>query len=196
MPLSKNKAAFAEICRSFSGLLGEIEITDGRGRSLGEQGFQAAVELIRRQSGLGRKICIVGNGGSAAIASHQATDYFKMCGLRATAFNNSSLLTCLANDYSYEEVFSRQIERMADPGDVLIVISSSGKSPNILKAASAGSKTGCRIITLSGFAPANPLRAKGEINFYVPSDDYGQVECAHGFICHAFITAINANKQP
>ena len=82
----------------------------------------------------GNKIIFIGNGGSAGIASHLAIDFSKNGGLRALAFNDPSALTCLGNDLGYENVFAKQLEFHARPGDLLIAISSSGTSPNILSA--------------------------------------------------------------
>jgi D-sedoheptulose 7-phosphate isomerase len=135
----------------------------------------------------GNKVIFVGNGGSAAIASHMATDYSKNGGVRSLALNDSSMLTCLGNDLGYDRVFAKQIELHARAGDLVFAISSSGRSPNILNAAAAAANAGCSIITLSGFTPDNPLRTKGEVNFYIGSDRYGFVEIGHLTICHAIL---------
>src|SRR6516225_4013827 len=82
----------------------------------------------------GNKLIFIGNGGSAAIASHMATDYSKNGGIRALALNDSVMLTCLGNDLGYGEVFANQVELYARPQDLLIAISSSGRSANILNA--------------------------------------------------------------
>jgi len=110
----------------------------------------------------------IGNGASAAIGSHQALDYWKNGGMRAVTFNDLALLTAVSNDFSYAEVFEKPIEMFADAGDILLAISSSGRSENILRGADAARKQGCRVITFSGFRPDNPLRSRGELNFYVP----------------------------
>ncbi|MBI4064360.1 MAG: SIS domain-containing protein [Elusimicrobia bacterium] len=179
----------------FSGVLKSIEIEDGGGSKLGEQGFGAMLDLVTSQTRQSKKFCFIGNGGSAAIASHQATDFFKNGQVRAMAFNDSSLLTCLSNDYNYAEIFSRQIERMAEPGDILFAISSSGRSPNILNGVDAAKKIGCHVVTLSGFDEDNPLRRLGKINFYVPSHSYAHVENAHLLICHTLLDALIAARK-
>lgn len=143
-----------------------------------------AVELIMQAQKQNKKVIMVGNGGSAGIASHMAVDYWKNGGVRATAFNDSSLLTCIANDLSYEEVFSKPIETFADKGDIAFCISSSGNSKNILNAAEQAAKSGCSVVTFSGFAKENPLRKLGTLNFYVPSYSYGFVEIIHNLIIH------------
>jgi len=149
--------------------------------------WDEALRLIRRRiSGLkvNNKIIIIGNGGSASIASHIATDFLKNAAIPALAFNDSSLLTCLGNDLGYENVFAKPIAIITQRGDILLAISSSGKSANILNGVDAALKKGCFVITLSGFTENNPLRKKGSLNFYVPSNSYGYVEIAHLAICH------------
>ena len=101
------------------------------------EGVEAMTKLAFAAHAGGGKLMFVGNGGSAANASHMAIDYWKNGGLRATAFNDASLLTCLANDYGYEHVFEKTIEMLGQPGDVLVAISSSGRSANILRAVDA-----------------------------------------------------------
>ncbi|WHO76811.1 SIS domain-containing protein [Rhizobium sp. BT03] len=146
-----------------------------------------AMQLARATHDAGRKIIFIGNGGSAAIASHMATDYSKNGGLRAMAMNDGATLTCLSNDLGYENVFAKQIEMHANEGDLLVAISSSGRSESITKAVRTTREKGGAVITLSGFAPGNPLRALGDLNFYVASDQYGYVEIAHLAICHAIL---------
>ncbi|MCK4602620.1 MAG: SIS domain-containing protein [Phycisphaerae bacterium] len=142
-----------------------------------------------------RKIMFVGNGASAAISSHMAADFSKNVGMRAMAFNDSALLTAVANDYGYERVFQRPIETFADDGDMLFAISSSGTSPNISRAAQTAQNKKCRVITLTGFETNNPLSGMGDLNFYVPSPTYGCVEVVHHSICHCIIdTLVKASK--
>ncbi len=135
----------------------------------------------------GHKIMFVGNGGSAGIASHLAIDYSKNGGLRSLSFNDPSALTCLANDLGYERVFAKQIELHGCPGDLLVAISSSGRSPNILAAVAAAKARECRIATYSGFSKDNNLRMLGDVNIYVPAQEYGFVEIAHLTLCHAVL---------
>jgi len=141
----------------------------------------------RRAHEVGCKLMFVGNGGSATTASHMATDYNKNGNLRTLSLNDSSMLTCLANDYSFAEVFAKQVEFHACAGDLLVAISSSGKSPNILNAAHTARTMGCTILTMSGFDPDNPLRREGDMNVYLPSEFYGIVEIGHLALCHAIL---------
>ena len=129
----------------------------------------------------------IGNGGSASIASHQAIDYLKNGGIRALALNDSAALTCLSNDCGYAEVFAKQIEKHGRSGDMLVAISSSGQSDNILHAVEAARARRMTVVTFSGFNPDNPLRSLGDVNFYVDSDQYGFVELAHLTLIHAIL---------
>ena len=108
-------------------------------------------------------------------------------GIRSLAFNDSSALTCLGNDLGYENVFAKQLDFHARAGDLLIAISSSGKSPNILAGVAAARAHDCGIVTLSGFSEENALRRTGDVNFYVKSSAYGFVEIAHLSLCHAIL---------
>jgi D-sedoheptulose 7-phosphate isomerase len=173
----------------FSSLLKLFEVAQGVSKLSYEQGIEKAVEIVKAVQSSNKKIMMIGNGGSAGIASHQAVDYWKNGKIRATAFNDSSLLTCIANDFSYSEVFSKPIEAFADKGDVVFCISSSGSSKNILNAAEQAKKSGCQVITFSGFKADNSLRKMGDLNFYLPSHSYGYVEILHLFMIHCILDA-------
>ena len=162
--------------------------TEDGGRSLSiEQAFDRVRQGAHAAHDAGNKIIFIGNGGSAGIASHLAIDFSKNGGLRALAFNDPSALTCLGNDLGYENVFAKQIEFHARPGDMLIAISSSGRSPNILAAVKMARSRDCRVVTFSGFDERNDLRRTGDVNFYVRSSEYGFVEVAHLALCHAIL---------
>lgn len=175
---------------AFSNAYKEIKITDNQSSIIENvQAIERIVELLKSIEANNKKVMMVGNGGSAAIASHQAVDYWKNGKIKATAFNDSSLLTCLSNDYSYAEVFSKAIEMFGEDGDMVFCISSSGKSQNILNAASAAKEKHCTVVTFSGFNEENPLRKEGVFNFYVPSFSYGFVEILHLLIIHSLLDA-------
>jgi D-sedoheptulose 7-phosphate isomerase len=125
-----------------------------------------------------------------------ATDYSKNGNVRSLALNDSSMLTCLGNDLGYERVFAKQIELHARPRDLVIAISSSGRSANILSAVAAARAAKCAVVTLSGFTADNPLRGLGDINFYIASDRYGFVEIGHLTICHAILDFICGLRVP
>jgi D-sedoheptulose 7-phosphate isomerase len=168
--------------------LQDAEATDRDGRRVTvDEVVRWAAATARSVHDCGHKLMFVGNGGSATTASHMATDYNKNGNLRTLSLNDSSMLTCLGNDYSFADIFAKQVEFHATRGDVLVAISSSGKSPNILNAVKAARALGCTILTMSGFAPDNPLRREGDMNVYLPSDLYGIVEIGHLAICHAIV---------
>ena len=148
--------------------------------------FNQAVDLINLASKKGGKVIIVGNGGSAAMASHVAVDFTKAAGIRAINFNDADLVTCFANDYSYEEWVVKALCFYADPDDLAILISSSGTSPNIIKGATKAKELGLKVLTLSGFSSTNPLRELGDINFWADSNSYNIVEMTH----HIWLVAI------
>lgn len=127
----------------------------------------------------GKKLIVAGNGGSAAIASHVAVDFTKAGNVRAVNFNEADLITCFANDYGYENWLSEALKAYADPGDVVFLISSSGQSENILRAASTAKTIGLSLVTFSGFSADNPLRLCGDYNFWVESNAYNVVEMTH-----------------
>lgn len=135
-------------------------------------------------------IIILGNGGSNAISCHIAQDYTKMLGKRVLCFGDSSRLSCYANDYGWDHAYQKFIEHFATDKTLVILISSSGNSQNILNCAEycIGKH---EIITLSGFDPNNKLRtlysSKSLSHFYVESTDYGIVECLHELILHSVI---------
>jgi D-sedoheptulose 7-phosphate isomerase len=173
---------------ALASLLRDTEITSVAGESIE---FASAVSRMIAQARAthtaGNKLIFVGNGGSAAIASHMATDYSIRGDIRSLALNDGSMLTCLHNDFGYEQIFAKQIELYARKGDLLVAISSSGRSPNILQAVATARKAGCAVITFSGFTAENPLRRLGDLNFYIASDRYGFVEIGHLTLCHAVL---------
>lgn len=141
--------------------------------------LESAVSILLEVSGKGKKVIIAGNGGSAAMASHTSVDLTKNAEVRSINFNESDLITCFANDFGYERWIEKSLDYYADPGDCVILISSSGSSLNILNAADKAKEMGLSVMTFSGFSPNNPLRGKGDLNFYVESNEYNIVEMAH-----------------
>lgn len=173
---------------TLSDLIRKTEVTDRDAKPMAlKDGLDRMWESASAAHDAGRKIMFVGNGGSAGIASHLAIDYSKNGELRSLAFNDAAALTCLGNDLGYENVFAKQVDLHAHDGDVLVAISSSGQSPNILRAVSNARSRNCRIVSFSGFSEENSLRREGDINFYVRSGEYGFVEVAHLALCHAIL---------
>ena len=163
-------------------------VTDRAGATISlDEGADRAVQLVLATGAGSGKVMAIGNGGSAAIASHMQNDVCKAVGVRSLVFSEQPLLTALANDDGYETVFETPVRLWADPGDVLVAISSSGRSDNILRAVRAATERHCEVVTLSGFDEDNPLRNMGAVNFHVASAVYGLVENVHGAITH-FLT--------
>jgi|TARA_B100001964_G_scaffold242517_1_gene317601 D-sedoheptulose 7-phosphate isomerase len=130
----------------------------------------------------GKKILIFGNGGSAAIASHFSVDLTKNAKIRCINYNEADLITCFSNDFGYERWIEMAIKFYADKGDILIVISSSGKSKNMINACLAGrGKKISKIITLTGHSQNNPVKKLGDINLWVNSKAYNYIENVHQF---------------
>lgn len=140
-------------------------------------------------------IYVIGNGGSAGIASHFSNDLMKALKIPSQTLFDSNLLTCLANDYGYDQIFSYPLQQYMKAQDLLVAISSSGKSPSILNAVKAAQDKGASVITLSGFLPTNPLRECGALNFYINKNDYGLVEMAHFCLLHTMIDTWNQPKD-
>ncbi len=147
--------------------------------------------MILEAHSRGNKIIILGNGGSAAIASHTATDFSKNARIEMVTYNDASLITCLANDYGYENWMSSCIEFYGKEGDVVILISSSGKSRNVINAAEKSKELNIPIITFTGFDENNPLKQLGDLNIWVDSKAYNIVEMTHQIwllaVCDAII---------
>ena len=169
----------------FQSTLTQTEASDRAGELFSvEDGLSHAYALLTLLRSNQKRLFIIGNGGSAAIASHAVIDFLNVANISAHTLHDSAVMTCMANDYGYEQGFARILDRFAQADDVLIAISSSGKSENILNAVAMARNSGSQVITLSGFSPSNPLRVLGDINFWLPSNDYGLVEVGHQFILH------------
>ncbi len=182
--------------QSLLNIVNQAEFIDQNGRHWDyDKAVRKLNELLRSQTGSGKKIIFIGNGGSAGIASHMAVDYWRNGGMRAVCYNEGAQLTCISNDFGYEQVFAKPIQMFADAGDILVAISSSGRSQNILNGAAAAKALGCKVITLSGFSANNPLRKMGDWNIYIPSTKYGFVELAHQIILHAMLDLIVEQKK-
>lgn len=173
------------------GILDQLEVTNGLDNTISkEKAEEEVLSLLSQVKELGNKVFLVGNGGSASIVSHAQNDLCKANGVRATVLTETGLLTALTNDNGYETAFQQQIDLWGDPGDLLIAVSSSGQSENILRACGSAQRNGLSIVTLSGFSQSNTLRQLGEVNFFVPSNSYGMVELAHSIILHCFTDAM------
>jgi len=140
-------------------------------------------ELVKSKS----TVIILGNGGSNAVASHISQDYTKKLKKRSFTFSDPSRLTCYINDYGMEEANRQFLKEFSDPETLVILISSSGNSVNILNCADYCAKNSLDFIILSGFDKSNKLRnysSAAKEEFWVDSKDYGVVECVHQIILH------------
>jgi D-sedoheptulose 7-phosphate isomerase len=138
-----------------------------------------AFELVKTVRDQGKKVFVIGNGGSSSIASHAVVDFVKAAGVRALCPTDASLLTCFSNDFGYDVCASKFIEYYADPSDLIILISSSGESENIITAARQAIKMKLPLITFSGFSKDNRLKQFGDVNFWCDSGHYNIVENSH-----------------
>jgi len=176
----------------FSQIIGLTKITNAK-----KQDCDLEIEIASLQVRLLKlknnyhNLYIVGNGGSAGVAAHAVTDFFNVAQIRATTLHESSLLTCMANDFGYENAVARMLAQLLNPGDMVIAISSSGNSMNMRNAAATASEKGAYIVTLTGFSADNPLRHLGDMNIWLDSDDYGFVEVGHQFILHNIADRFN-----
>ncbi|MES1978238.1 MAG: SIS domain-containing protein [Pseudomonadota bacterium] len=190
LDLASRTAEFARVVSmsAWAGPTGESISSDA-----GAATFMDWVDELKKSR---KRMYIVGNGGSAAIASHAVTDFVNMAKISAFTLHDSSLLTCMTNDYGYEVAFARMLAMHAGEGDMLVAISSSGKSPNICNAVEGFRRAGGgKVLTLSGFKTDNPLRQLGDLNVWLDSDNYGIVEIGHQFVLHNLSDRIAAKLQ-
>jgi len=153
-------------------------------------------ELLIEMSQNGKKCLIFGNGGSAAMASHVSVDLTKNAKIRCVNFNEADLITCFSNDYGYDRWVEKAVEFYADEGDLVIFISSSGSSKNMINGVDAAKKSKLKsVITFTGFESDNPLRNSGDINLWVDSKAYNYVENTHQIWLLGIVDLIIGNKE-
>ena len=157
--------------------------------------IEKSVKLINKKIINKNKIYIVGNGGSASVASHVSVDFAKVANVPSSTFNNSNLITCFANDYGYENWVKEAIKAYVSNNDLLILISSSGTSMNIINAAQYCLDQQIDLITLSGFKDINPLNQMGNVNFHVDSEDYNFIEMTHHIILVSIVDIFAKNMH-
>jgi len=144
--------------------------------------IEEVVSLIKITNERKGKLIFVGNGGSAAMASHVAVDFTKNAKIRSINFNEADLLTCFGNDFGYENWVKESLNFYADKDDLIFLISSSGNSMNMINAAKFCEKNSLKYVTLSGFDIDNKLYQKGDVRFWVDSKEYNIVEMTHHII--------------
>lgn len=186
---------WSSYCEKIKSLLDALAVTDSSQEAIDiDEGFSrwAAMGTSLRKAGT---IHIIGNGASASMASHYAADITKNCQIRAVVFTDVALITAMGNDYGYENGFSIALERYAREGDLLVAISSSGNSLNIVKACQKAKEMNLDLVTVSGMRSDNRIRKLGALNFYVAAETYGLVESTHAVLLHRWTDLLeNANK--
>ena len=160
---------FQEYIKNYNKILTKVENMEK---------FLKLIKLFKKNKK--KKILIFGNGGSSSIASHIATDFTKECKIKTLNFNDHNLITCFANDYGFENWIKKTIENFCDyKHDLVILISSSGNSKNMVNAANFCKKCKIKLVTLTGFEKNNPVSKKGKVNIWVNSKSYNYVEVSH-----------------
>lgn len=176
--------------------LKSLSMRDKNGQELVvDQAYQFWKDWTLQARAERRVVYLVGNGASASMASHLSADLAKNAHVRTQVFSDLSLITAIANDLCYEEVFAEPLRSRMEAGDLLVAISSSGKSPNILRAAEVARKQGGKIISLSAMDEENPLRQAGDLNIYLPAATYGMAESGHATILHYWMDLVAAEEQ-
>lgn len=136
------------------------------------------------------QLFFIGNGGSSAIASHMTADYMKNGGMNTYSLYDNAVTTCMGNDYGYEYIFSRPMAFLVREGDLLVAISSSGNSANIINAIETARMKGADVITFTGFEANNKAKQLGDVNVYVPCRKYGIVESIHNLMLQQVVDLI------
>ncbi len=153
-------------------------------------GIKLLVDVFTEKKKAGAKVYFIGNGGSAAIASHMTADYMKNGGMNTVSLYDNAVTTCMGNDYGYGHVFSKPLSFLASDGDLLVAISSSGKSQNIINSIKVAEEKGVEVVSLTGFDDDNPAREMASVSVYVPSHKYGIVESIHNLILQEVVDLI------
>lgn len=155
-----------------------------------EEGMQELVAMFSAIKLEGKQTFFIGNGGSSAIASHMTADFMKNGGMRTCNLYDNAVTTCMGNDYGYESIFSKPLKFLLDEGDLLVAISSSGNSQNIINAIEVAEEQKARVITFTGFKENNRVKRLGDFNVYVPIEHYGIVESIHNLLLQQIVDVI------
>ena len=180
----KKENSFEQYKNSIDKTLSSVAVTN----------LNKSIKLINKTVKRKGKVYIVGNGGSSSIASHVSVDFAKVAKVPSSTFNNANLITCFANDFGYENWVTEAIKSYTNKNDMIILISSSGTSKNIVNAAKFCKKNSIDLITLSGFKKNNPLSKYGDVNFHINSNQYNFVEMSHHIILVYLVDFFAKNK--
>jgi len=179
---------FRDYCQRIDRAMATMESSNRSGQQIdSEKAIDLLCECSHTIFESGRKQYICGNGASAAFASHMALDWTKNGGVPTLSFNDSALLTAMGNDLGYEKAFSAPLSWYAKSGDLLITVSSSGASPNIIETILVARAKGMGVITISSLKPDNPSRSLGDLNLFIPADSYGVAESSHQILLHVWL---------
>lgn len=154
------------------------------------EGIQLLLDIFTRHKTKESQVFFIGNGGSSAIASHMTADFMKNGGMNTYSLYDNAVTTCMGNDYGYENIFSKPMQFLVREDDLVIAISSSGNSPNIINAIQVAKEKKAEVITLTGFDSTNKAKQMGDINIYVPCHKYGIVESIHNLILQQIVDHI------
>ncbi len=179
---------FAEWRNELARIIAAACFTDCNGAVLSqEDGATVLLKLAITAMVNQKRLYFIGNGASASMASHIAADMGKNGRLKTDVFTDLALLTAIVNDLGGENIFAAPLMTQAQTGDKLIVISSSGNSPNLVNAVEVARKIGLSVATFTAMSASNQLRQLGDINVWVPAPEYGLAESAHASILHYWV---------
>ena len=177
-------------------LMNQLTVMDDKHKEVDQnQGFSRWVAETVRIRDNGNRVYFIGNGASASMSSHFSADLFKNGRVLTEVFTDLSLMTAYANDIAFDRVFAEPLKLKMKPGDMLVAISSSGNSPNVLRGAETAQQMGGFVVTLSAMKEENSLRKHGNLNFYVPAQTYGNAETCHSAILHYWLDQFMAEKH-
>ncbi len=155
-----------------------------------DEGIELLLDIFTMHKKNKSQVFFLGNGGSSAIASHMTADFMKNGGMNTYSLYDNAVTTCMGNDYGYEHIFSKPMEFLVREGDLVVVISSSGNSQNIINAIKVAAIKKATVITFTGFSPDNQSRQLGDFNVYVPCNKYGIVELVHNLMLQQIVDMI------
>ncbi|MCH9626118.1 MAG: Phosphoheptose isomerase [Chlamydiales bacterium] len=186
---------FRQRLDELSGVIDRCVYTTSQGEVSASEALKMFHFLLEQVTQVEGIVYVIGNGGSAGIASHFCTDLLRTLQISAMTFSDSNILTCFANDFGYENVYKMPLMCNLRSRDLLVAISSSGSSQNIVEACQVARDKKAGLITLSGFEPDNALRGLGELNFWLESADYGLVETGHFFLLHTIVDTCKTKSK-
>ncbi|MCL1128022.1 SIS domain-containing protein [Shewanella surugensis] len=194
MDVNSNGLNFSEWQKNIAQGHAKLVVSNRRGIKISvDLAFNQLRQIIYKLHSKNGSAYFIGNGASSTIASHFAADLTNNYAVHATAISDPALLTAQVNDFGSETMFSRPLNVFARENDLLIAISSSGSSSNILSGVRCAHEKGMMVVTFSAMSQKNPLRNFGDLNFYVPVDTYGVAETCHTSLLHYWLDSMNPN---